>query len=191
MISRLGWSLLRGGLTGIFLAAFGSVAQAEMAAEMRIASLDVAALRSATSESPGQQVTARVDVSEQKMRVYIGADLVHEFDVSTGRKGYGTPTGRYQVQWTHPKWYSRKYDMAPMPWAVFFHGGFAVHGTTAVKRLGRPASHGCVRLAPKNAKIFSARSRQRLREHGGQHRPLRPDVPAWPPWPDSRSPRSV
>ena len=41
-----------------------------------------------------------------------------------------------------------------MPWSVFFHGGYAVHGTTAVRRLGRPASHGCVRLHPANAKIF-------------------------------------
>lgn len=48
-------------------------------------------------------------------------------------------------------WYSRKYHMSPMPWSVFFHGGYAVHGTYAVKWLGRPASHGCVRLHPSNA----------------------------------------
>ena len=154
MTSRLGRSLLRGGFLILSLAVCGSTVRAEMAPEMRVASLDVAALRNATSEAPGQQVTARIDISDQKMRVYVGAELVHEFDVSTGRKGYGTPVGRYQVQWTHPKWYSRKYDMAPMPWSVFFHGGYAVHGTTAVGRLGRPASHGCVRLAPKNAKLF-------------------------------------
>jgi lipoprotein-anchoring transpeptidase ErfK/SrfK len=154
MILRQGRSLLRGGVLALFLVVCGSAAQAEMAAEMRVASLDVASLRNATSEAPGRQVTARVDLSEQRMRVYVGSDLVHEFDVSTGRKGYGTPIGRYQVQWTHPKWYSRKYEMAPMPWSVFFHGGFAVHGTSAVNRLGRPASHGCVRLAPKNAKLF-------------------------------------
>jgi lipoprotein-anchoring transpeptidase ErfK/SrfK len=41
-----------------------------------------------------------------------------------------------------------------MPWSVFFHGGYAVHGTTDLRRLGRPASHGCVRLDPKNAKVF-------------------------------------
>jgi lipoprotein-anchoring transpeptidase ErfK/SrfK len=153
MILREARSLLRGSFLALLLVC-GSAARAEMAAEMRVASLDVASLRNATSEAPGRQVTARVDLSEQRMRVYVGSDLVHEFDVSTGRKGYGTPIGRYQVQWTHPKWYSRKYEMAPMPWSVFFHGGFAVHGTSAVNRLGRPASHGCVRLAPKNAKLF-------------------------------------
>ncbi len=154
MRSRLGGSPLRAGFLALLIAGFGGAAHAEMAAEMRVASLDIAGLRETTSEAPGKQVIARVDLSEQKMRVYLGTELVHEFDVSTGRKGYGTPTGRYQVQWTHPKWYSRKYDMAPMPYSVFFHGGYAVHGTTAVSRLGRTASHGCVRLAPKNAKLF-------------------------------------
>jgi lipoprotein-anchoring transpeptidase ErfK/SrfK len=41
-----------------------------------------------------------------------------------------------------------------MPWAVFFHGGYAVHGTTEIRKLGKPASHGCVRLHPDNAKAF-------------------------------------
>jgi lipoprotein-anchoring transpeptidase ErfK/SrfK len=41
-----------------------------------------------------------------------------------------------------------------MPWAVFFHEGWAVHGTTELRQLGRPASHGCVRLHPDNARIF-------------------------------------
>jgi lipoprotein-anchoring transpeptidase ErfK/SrfK len=51
-------------------------------------------------------------------------------------------------------WYSRKYDNSPMPHSVFFHGGYAIHGTNAVRSLGRPASHGCVRLAPGNARIL-------------------------------------
>jgi lipoprotein-anchoring transpeptidase ErfK/SrfK len=54
----------------------------------------------------------------------------------------------------HKMWYSRKYDMTPMPYSVFFRGGYAIHGTNYVKRLGRPASHGCVRLATGNAKRF-------------------------------------
>ena len=50
--------------------------------------------------------------------------------------------------------HSKKYDNAPMPYSVFFHGGFAVHGTGAVWRLGSPASHGCVRLRTSNARKF-------------------------------------
>ena len=53
-------------------------------------------------------------------------------------------------------WYSQKYDNSPMPWSVFYNGGFAVHGTNAVRQLGRPASHGCVRLSTANAATFYA-----------------------------------
>jgi lipoprotein-anchoring transpeptidase ErfK/SrfK len=51
-------------------------------------------------------------------------------------------------------WYSRKYEWSPMPHALFFRGGYAIHGTYAVRQLGRPASHGCVRLAPGNARTL-------------------------------------
>jgi hypothetical protein len=43
-----------------------------------------------------------------------------------------------------------------MPHSIFFHNGYAIHGTTEIKRLGRIASHGCVRLHPENAeKLYS------------------------------------
>ena len=51
----------------------------------------------------------------------------------------------------HQKYYSHKYHNSPMPNSIFFNGGYAVHGTNAVKNLGQPASHGCIRLDPKNA----------------------------------------
>jgi lipoprotein-anchoring transpeptidase ErfK/SrfK len=41
-----------------------------------------------------------------------------------------------------------------MPFAVFFTGGYAVHATDAVAKLGQPASHGCVRLSKDNAAMF-------------------------------------
>ena len=99
-------------------------------------------------------MVARVDLSEQTMTVYVHEKLAHVFKVSTGRRGYGTPTGQWNAKWLSPHHRSKKYHNAPMPWSVFFHGGYAIHGTTEVRRLGRPASHGCVRLLPANAKIF-------------------------------------
>ncbi len=99
-------------------------------------------------------VLASVDLSEQKMRVYIDGHLIHTFAVSTARRGYITPVGDYQPEWLDRYHRSKKYHNSPMPWSVFFHDGYAVHGTTAVRSLGRPASHGCVRLHPENAKIF-------------------------------------
>ena len=69
---------------------------------------------------------------------------------------YGTPPGEYHAEFIAAHWRSRKYNFAPMPWSVFFHGGYAIHGTGAVKYLGRPASHGCVRLHTANAATFYA-----------------------------------
>ena len=87
----------------------------------------------------------------------------HRWKVSTGRRGFITPTGSYRAKWVSRNHRSRKYDNAPMPFAVFFKGGYAVHATYDLKRLGRPASHGCVRLHPDNAaQFFSMATRSGL-----------------------------
>lgn len=95
-----------------------------------------------------------VDISDQKMLVTVDGEARLEFDVSTGRKGYSTPVGHYGVERMYRKYNSRKYDGAPMPFSIFFHGGYAIHGTTDLKRLGTIASHGCVRLHPDNARLL-------------------------------------
>jgi lipoprotein-anchoring transpeptidase ErfK/SrfK len=99
----------------------------------------------------GDGLHVNVDVGGQKMNVYVDGRLKHSWPVSTGRDGYNTPGGNYKPQRLEKQWYSRKYDNAPMPNAVFFNGGYAIHGTTDVKRLGRAASHGCIRLHPNHA----------------------------------------
>ncbi|CDX25943.1 ErfK/YbiS/YcfS/YnhG family protein [Mesorhizobium plurifarium] len=99
-------------------------------------------------------LVANIDVSSQTMTVSKYGQVVYRWSVSTARKGYFTPRGSYRPQWTARMWYSRKYDNSPMPYSVFFHGGYAIHGTGAVRNLGRPASHGCVRLHPANAATF-------------------------------------
>lgn len=103
---------------------------------------------------PEATVIARVDLSDQRMYVYVANRLVHTWKVSTGRGRYITPTGKYKPEWMTQMWRSRKYHYAPMPWSVFFHEGYAIHGTTDLRNLGRPASHGCVRLHPDDAKSF-------------------------------------
>lgn len=92
-----------------------------------------------------------VDTDSQTMHVYVDGKLRHEWRVSTGRRGYETPSGNYRPQRMEKEWYSRKYDDAPMPNAIFFNGGYAIHGTNQTRNLGRAASHGCVRLAPGHA----------------------------------------
>lgn len=111
-------------------------------------------------EAEAASLIARVDVAAQKMTVSRYGKVLHEWPVSTAATGYTTPRGEYRPQRIHKMWHSRTYDNAPMPFAVFYDRGWAVHGTSAVSRLGSPASHGCVRLATPNAEIFYTLVRQ-------------------------------
>jgi lipoprotein-anchoring transpeptidase ErfK/SrfK len=100
-----------------------------------------------------------VDKSEQTMRVYENGEKIYTWDVSTGRNDSWTKNGTFDVQFLSPDHKSSRYDdgngnPAPMPWAIFFNGNIAIHGTTAVSVLGQRDSHGCVRLHPKNAKVL-------------------------------------
>jgi lipoprotein-anchoring transpeptidase ErfK/SrfK len=99
-------------------------------------------------------LVARVSLSAQTMTVTENGVVRYRWKVSTGRSGYTTPTGSWRAKWASRHHRSRKYDNAPMPYAIFFNGGYAVHATFDLKRLGRPASHGCVRLHPDNAAEF-------------------------------------
>ncbi len=80
----------------------------------------------------------------------------YRFAVSTGRAGYGTPSGTYHPQRLEASWFSKLYYNSPMPHSIFFHGGYAIHGSYEINRLGGPASHGCIRLHPANAAALFA-----------------------------------
>ncbi len=108
-------------------------------------------LVAAVSASSANALVARIDVSSQTMIVSQHGRVLYTWPVSTARQGYVTPRGQYKPTRMHKMWYSRKYDMSPMPYSIFFRGGYAIHGTNYVKQLGRPASHGCVRLHTANA----------------------------------------
>jgi lipoprotein-anchoring transpeptidase ErfK/SrfK len=105
-------------------------------------------------------LVANVNISTQTMTVVKHGRVIHTWKVSTARRGYVTPRGTWRPKRLHKMWHSRKYDMSPMPYSVFYHGGYAIHGTNYVKSLGRPASHGCVRLATANAAKFYALVKQ-------------------------------
>ncbi|MFO1117200.1 MAG: L,D-transpeptidase [Beijerinckiaceae bacterium] len=96
------------------------------------------------------RVQIHIDLSSQRMTVNSSSGS-YVWPVSTARSGYVTPRGSYAPYSLQRMHYSRKYHMSPMPHSIFFRGGYAIHGTYAVGALGRPASHGCIRLAPGNA----------------------------------------
>jgi L,D-transpeptidase catalytic domain len=90
------------------------------------------------------------------MSVAVDGATRYTFPVSTGRAGFGTPNGTYHPERLARTWFSKKYYNSPMPHSIFFHGGFAIHGSYEISRLGGPASHGCVRLHPSNAATLYA-----------------------------------
>lgn len=92
-----------------------------------------------------------IEKSTQTMYVTVNGVTRYQWPVSTGRGRYGTPNGSFRPQRLARRWFSRRYYNSPMPYSVFFHKGYAIHGTTEIHRLGGPASHGCVRLHPRNA----------------------------------------
>ena len=105
----------------------------------------------AARPKPGAQLNVLVDVSSQSMRVTVDGKEAFLWPVSTARRGKYTPRGSYGVQWLSKDHRSSLYNGAPMPFAIFFDGNFAIHGTDAVQYIGTPASAGCVRLLPEDA----------------------------------------
>jgi lipoprotein-anchoring transpeptidase ErfK/SrfK len=109
-----------------------------------------------TISSARADVVVHIDKSSQRMSVSVDGARRYSWPVSTGRGGYGTPSGVFHPQAMARRHFSRRYYNSPMPHSIFFYYGFAIHGTTDIYRLGGPASHGCVRLHPSHAAALYA-----------------------------------
>src|SRR5262245_23161246 len=117
----------------------------------------LAAALCSLASSAGAGVLITIDKSSQQMSVSVDGMRRYAWPVSTGRAGYATPSGTYTPFRMEEDHYSKEWDDAPMPHSIFFTKvGHAIHGSYEVKRLGTPASHGCVRLAPPNAATLFA-----------------------------------
>ena len=97
------------------------------------------------------KVLIHVDLSSQRMDVTSDRGGSFSWPISSARSGFVTPRGSYAPTSLQVMHRSKKYHNSPMPHSIFFHGGYAIHGTYAVGALGRPASHGCIRISPANA----------------------------------------
>jgi len=99
---------------------------------------------------PEPRLVITINKVSQKMTVALDGDTLYRWKVSTGAKGYETPSGNFRPFRLEKDHFSKEWDDAPMPHSIFFtHQGHAIHGSNS--RLGVPLSHGCVRLAPQNA----------------------------------------
>ncbi len=105
-------------------------------------------------------LVAKVDVSTQTMTVIYNGKVEYRWPVSTARVGKHTPRGQWNAYWLSKYHRSSIYNNAPMPFAIFFNGDYAIHGTDQISRLGRPASAGCVRLHPEHAAVLFELTRQ-------------------------------
>jgi len=117
--------------------------------------------RSATQPKGANPVAAtiliNIDKTKQQMTVFLDGVESYNWPVSTGKAGYSTPSGTFTATSMNEIWYSKEWDNAPMPHAIFFmKDGHAIHGSYEVKNLGKPASHGCVRISPENAATLYA-----------------------------------
>ena len=119
-----------------------------------------AVILSLAASGASANVLIFVDKSSQRMAVSVDSAPRYQFVVSTGRAGYGTPSGTYRPQRLERTWFSKEYYNSPMPYSIFFHGGYAIHGSYEINRLGGPASHGCIRLHPQNAAALFALVKQ-------------------------------
>ena len=100
-------------------------------------------------------VLVYIDKTNQQMTVSLDGAERYRWPVSTGRPGYSTPSGTFTATSMNEVWYSKEFDNAPMPHSIFFmKDGHAIHGSYEVKNLGKPVSHGCVRISPQNAAIL-------------------------------------
>ncbi len=105
--------------------------------------------------APAQaELLVKISKSQQRLSVMIDGTEAYRWPVSTGRRGHDTPSGSFHPIRIERHWYSHQYSMTPMPWSVFFHRGYAMHGTMEAYNLGHAASHGCVRLRPDKASIL-------------------------------------
>jgi hypothetical protein len=114
----------------------------------------------ASARPASADIVIAIDKSIQRMAVMVDGREQHVWKVSTGTLG-GPRSGTYRPQRLEKSWFSRKYGMSPMPHAIFFDEGYAIHGTIYVSRLGKRASHGCVRLHPSNAATLFSLVRSR------------------------------
>ena len=99
-------------------------------------------------------VVIKVDKARQSMSVLVDGEQRYTWPVSTGL--VNTPSGSYRPQSFSRYHRSSLFNNAPMPYAIFYDGHYAIHGTNQISRLGRRASKGCVRLHPNHAAVLFA-----------------------------------
>ncbi|MFN6518026.1 MAG: L,D-transpeptidase [Nostoc sp. CreGUA01] len=95
-----------------------------------------------------------IDLSEQRLRAWEGKKLVHSYRISAGKRSTPTPIGRFRInsKYRTHRMRGRGYNIPDVPYTMYFHRGYAIHGAYWHNRFGTPVSHGCVNLPVKQAR---------------------------------------
>ncbi|MFO0710414.1 MAG: L,D-transpeptidase [Sandaracinus sp.] len=108
---------------------------------------------------PATDKWIHVDLSSQTLVAYEGDRPVFATLVSSGREGFETPTGTFRIQSKHVSATmddtasaTEAYSIEDVPWTMYFEGSFALHAALWHDQFGRQRSHGCVNLAPADAR---------------------------------------
>jgi len=95
-----------------------------------------------------------IDLSSQRLYAWEGDRQVYAVIVSTGKASTPTPTGTFAIQTRHR--YARMqgddYDVPDVPYTMYYHRGYAIHGAYWHHRFGTPVSHGCTNVAVNHAR---------------------------------------
>jgi hypothetical protein len=131
-------------LAGAVLPAWGQGKPASPPVEPGIEQLKPGQFVWSPKLAPSGAITVIVDLAAQQAHIYRDGVEIGLATISSGRRGYETPTGVFTILQKIKDHRSRKYDNAPMPYTQrLTWGGIALHGGRVP---GYPASHGCVRL---------------------------------------------
>ena len=111
------------------------------------------------SSVPANGKWIHVDLSEQTLVAYEGDKPVYATVISSGKEGYQPPTGLFEVE---QKYISTTmnatdpidgfYEVEEVPWTLYYHGGYALHGAYWHTDFGKVRSHGCTNIAPVDAR---------------------------------------
>ena len=122
---------------------------------MQMRSCFAAVILSLAAPGASANILISVDKSSQRMTVSVDSAPRYQFVVSTGRAGYGTPNGTYHPQRLERTWFSKEYYNSPMPYSIFFHGGYAIHGSYEIHRLGGPPRTAASDFIPRTLPLYS------------------------------------
>lgn len=94
-----------------------------------------------------------IDLSTQRLTAWEGNQPIRTVIVSTGKKGTPTIPGVFTIQSKRPidRMRGADYDVPNVPYAMYYHGGYAIHGAYWHNNFGTPVSHGCINLAVDHA----------------------------------------